>query len=197
MSSLLLLSGGIDSIAIAAWKQPKLCLTIDYGQNAAKAEIQASQQVCNDLNLPHQILKADIHSIGAGEMSSQSVSPYSQHSEFWPYRNQYLITLAAMVAIQSECKEIIIGTVSTDTMHKDGSSDFIQTLGDLLSIQEGCMQLTAPASSMTTLQLIKKSNIPMKTLAWSHSCYLANLACGGCNGCYKHSEIMNDLGIER
>jgi len=46
MSDLLLLSGGIDSVAIAAWKRPEICLTIDYGQRSARAEIRSSMQVC-------------------------------------------------------------------------------------------------------------------------------------------------------
>jgi len=197
MSNLLLLSGGIDSVAIAAWKRPKICLTIDYGQKPANTEIQASQQVCNDLGLNHHVLKTDICSLGAGDMSGYSTSPCSEHSEFWPYRNQYLITLAAMIAIKNNCKDILIGTVRTDSRHKDGSKEFIQMMNSLLSFQEGSLGLLAPARKLTTLELVQKSDIPLSTLSWSHSCYVSNLACGHCDGCNKHTELMNDLGIER
>ena len=33
----LLLSGGMDSIALAFWKRPEIAITIDYGQRAAEA----------------------------------------------------------------------------------------------------------------------------------------------------------------
>ena len=38
MNTALLLSGGMDSIALAYWKRPDIALTIDYGQAAADAE---------------------------------------------------------------------------------------------------------------------------------------------------------------
>ena len=42
MKTALLLSGGMDSIAIAWWKRPDIALTLDYGQQAANAEIKAA-----------------------------------------------------------------------------------------------------------------------------------------------------------
>lgn len=69
MSDLLLLSGGIDSIAIAAWLRPAKCLTIDYGQKAATAEIVASEQACKALHLDHTVLTAPISDVGTGDMS--------------------------------------------------------------------------------------------------------------------------------
>ena len=36
----ILLSGGMDSIALAYWKKPAHSITIDYGQKAANAEMK-------------------------------------------------------------------------------------------------------------------------------------------------------------
>lgn len=38
----LLLSGGLDSTAIAAWQRPDVCVTVDYGQRPARGELAAS-----------------------------------------------------------------------------------------------------------------------------------------------------------
>lgn len=92
MSKLLLLSGGIDSLALAAWTKPAICLTIDYGQRAARAEIQASNEICKALGLRHDTISAPIPSLGMGDMSDQAVSRHSKYPEFWPFRNQYLVT---------------------------------------------------------------------------------------------------------
>lgn len=197
MSSLLLLSGGIDSVALAAWLRPKICLTVNYGQRAAQAELQSSKQVCLELGLKHKVLDAAIPDLGSGQMAGQEQSPFSQNSEFWPFRNQYLVTIASMLAMQTNCDSVFIGTVVTDKRHQDGSPAFLQALSNTLLIQEGNIRLVAPAIEMTTEQLVRKSGISEPILAWSHSCHTGNFACGKCPGCLKHSFIMHSLGINR
>lgn len=193
MSDLLLLSGGIDSIALAAWMHPSACLTVDYGQVAAVAEIRASSQACKDLGLQHEILTARIPDLGAGDMAGQRPSVHSAHSEYWPLRNQYLITLGAMVALRKGCTRVLIGTVVTDGRHKDGSMDFVESLDRVLALQEGAIRLVAPAATMKSEELVRESRVPAKVLGWSHSCHVANLACGKCRGCQKHMEVMSAL----
>lgn len=197
MSDILLLSGGIDSSALAAWLRPTLCLTIDYGQQAATAEIHAAQAICDALNLHHECLRLPISQLGCGDMSFSQPCRHSQNSEFWPFRNQLLVTIAAMRAIQYDAQRILIGSVCTDLRHADGRKEFIAALSNLLQSQEGGLALSAPAIEMTTLELIQQSRIPMETLAWAHSCHISNLACGNCKGCNKHSEIMTALGFVR
>lgn len=197
MSDLLLLSGGIDSVAIAAWRRPAICLTIDYGQRAAGAEICASGQVCKELSLRHEILTARIPDLGAGDMSDQDASLHSEYSEFWPFRNQYLITLGAMAAIKHGCDSVLIGTVITDKRHMDGSHEFITSLDQTLALQESSIRLAAPAAAMTSAELVYQSKIPDGVLGWSHSCHTGNYACGRCRGCQKHSEVMAELGWSR
>lgn len=197
MSDLLLLSGGIDSAALASWFRPDVCLTIDYGQRAAAAEIQASRQICADLSLRHEVLTVHIPSLGAGDMAGTAPTMHSANSEFWPFRNQYLITLGAMAAVKYACKRVLIGTVSTDDRHADGSVQFIETMDTLLALQEGEIRLAAPAKHLTTAQLVKQSRLPQAILGWTHSCHTSALACGNCRGCDKHSDVMAELGWSR
>ncbi len=197
MSDLLLLSGGVDSSAIAAWLRPSLCLTIDYGQLAAEAEITSSAQICKELQLPHLINKVDISQFGSGDMANREATIHSENSEFWPFRNQFLITLGAMVAMQHGSKRIMIGTVVTDLRHKDGTEEFLAAMNKLLMLQEGKLRLLAPAIQLTSIELIQKSKISTGTLGWCHSCHASNFACGQCRGCFKHSEIMGTFGYSR
>ncbi len=197
MRELLLLSGGIDSVALAAWRRPSLCLTIDYGQKAAAAEVHASEEVCRALDLRHVVLSLAIPELGSGQMAGELRSPHSQHAEFWPYRNQYLITLAAMVAIKRDLNSVLIGTVSTDRRHRDGSPEFVRAMGAVLQLQEGSIDLLAPASNLTTEELVLASGIDDAVLAWAHSCHSSSLACGSCPGCNKHSQVMSALGFNR
>lgn len=197
MSSVLLLSGGLDSIALAAWKNPEYGLTINYGQIAAEAEIKAAAQVCSLLGIKHAVINMDLSILGSGLMHGDGARSHSENAEFWPYRNQLLITIASMFAIKHGCKDVLIGTVVTDQRHLDGSEKFLDYINKLVSYQEGVVSVSAPAKSLTTADLINKSKVPFEVLSWGHSCHTSNLACGQCPGCIKHSEVMLELGVER
>ena len=107
----LLLSGGMDSIALAWELRPNLCITVDYGQRAAQGEIRASAAVCEALNLKHRILNIDCSSLGSGDMSGSPALSLAPASEWWPFRNQLLITLASAAAIQEDIRVWrIVGT---------------------------------------------------------------------------------------
>jgi 7-cyano-7-deazaguanine synthase len=196
-SELLLLSGGIDSIAIAAWRRPAVCMTIDYGQKPASAEVQAAARVCAELGLYHEVLRIPLGGVGSGQMAGEVQSPHSAHAEFWPFRNQFLITVAGMLAMKMLCNKILIGTVVSDRRHADGSPKFLSGLSDLLALQEGAIELMAPASELSSKALVDISGINLSLLSWAHSCHTASMACGHCPGCIKHSEVMQQLGIGR
>lgn len=197
MSSLLLLSGGIDSTAIAAWLRPTLCLTVDYGQCSAPAELTAAAQICKELGLPHLSERVNVAMLGAGDMAGTDPSRHSENSEFWPYRNQFLITVAAMAAIKYGCDLVMIGTVITDKLHIDGSAQFLSAMDGLLALQEGGLHLSAPASELTSVELVRASQILPGIIGWCHSCHKGRFACGQCGGCKKHSKVMQALGWVR
>lgn len=197
MSDVLLLSGGIDSTAVAAWKRPACCLTVDYGQIPAASEVAAAAAVCSALALRHEVLRIPLGHIGSGVLAGQPPSPGSINPEFWPFRNQLLITIAAMVAMKHHADRVLIGTVASDRRHVDGTRKFILQLGQVLNIQEGSVALEAPAIDHTSVELIRISKIDYGVLAWAHSCHTSNLACGRCPGCVRHSEVMQAIGWDR
>lgn len=195
MKTALLLSGGMDSTALAFWKKPEIGITVNYGQKPAKAEIRAARAVCETLNIEHHIIEADLSTLGSGDMAGSAALKEAPIPEWWPYRNQLIITLASMRGIGLGVKKLLIGTLVTDAQHADGNPEFVKTISNLLFLQEGKMILEAPAINMTASHLIKISNIPLEILAWSHSCHTSEYACGMCRGCRKHYETMVELGF--
>ncbi|HEX4023067.1 MAG TPA: 7-cyano-7-deazaguanine synthase [Acidobacteriaceae bacterium] len=194
MSDLLLLSGGIDSTAIAAWCRPACCLTIDYGQRPASAEIDSAAEVSRRLGLVHDVIQVPISQLGSGVLAGQPTSDFSPHEEFWPFRNQFLLTVGAMYAASRSLQRVLIGTVRNDNRHSDGSTAFLAQIAHLVAQQEGHITILAPAIDLTTVELVKISNIDQSILGWAHSCHTSVFACGHCPGCNKHSETMRDLG---
>ncbi|MEC5407585.1 7-cyano-7-deazaguanine synthase [Paraburkholderia sp. MPAMCS5] len=195
MRTALLLSGGMDSVAIAYWTRPEVGITVAYGQRAAQAEVRAAAEVCDVLNIEHHVIEADLSALGSGDMAGCAPATLAPVSEWWPFRNQMLVTLAAMRAVSVDVNKLLIGTLRTDGLHADGKPEFIAAMNTLLGCQEGKIALEAPAIALTGAELIKTSRVPPDLLAWAHSCHVANEACGMCRGCRKHYETLEELGV--
>ncbi|WP_457134578.1 7-cyano-7-deazaguanine synthase [Mycobacteroides abscessus] len=192
----LLLSGGLDSVALAALLKPTLCLAVDYGQRPASAELQAAQRICHILDLPYRSITIDLRSLGAGLLLNESPSAIAPSPEWWPFRNQFLATAAAAVAIQTGQQDVYIGTVAGDgDRHADGTPPFYAALNAVLAVQEGSIQVHTPGIALTTTDLVKRSMLPESAIAWTVSCHRTNTGCGACPGCWKRQRVLRDLGI--
>ena len=190
MTRAALLSGGMDSTCIAYWKRPEYAITINYGQRPAAGEIRAATAVCKALQIKHVVIEVDISSLGSGDMAGLPPSSSAPASEWWPYRNQFLISIAAMKCHALGIKELMFGTLSSDGFHTDGTARFFESMNKLLDLQEGELKVTTPAIGLTAVQLIEASAIPIEILAWSHSCHVHDISCGFCRGCEKHFHAM-------
>ena len=189
----LLLSGGMDSIALAFWKRPEIAITIDYGQRAAEAEVTAARQVARELGIQHEVIAIDCTAIGSGDMAGSNALEIAPVPEWWPFRNQLLVTFAAARGLVLGVTEIMTGSVAYDGCHADGRPGFYQAMDAVTSFQEGGIRVTAPALDMTTPELVRQSGVPREILAWAHSCHTGNLACGNCRGCVKHYQVTKDV----
>ena len=191
----ILLSGGMDSIAVAYWRRPSLAITVDYGQVSAAGELRAAAAVADELGMKHEIVEVDLLALGSGDMAGRAAIDIAPIPEWWPYRNQMLITLAAMRGIALDVTRLLLGTVKSDSSHADGRREFIAAMDDVLKLQEGRLSVQAPAIDLTAVELIRASATPREILAWAHSCHVAEYACGTCRGCHKHYETYEALGL--
>lgn len=196
MERALLLSGGMDSTALAWAIRPQLAVTIDYGQRAAHGEIRAATAVCEALGLRQRVIQVDCHALGSGDMAGTQPCAVAPVSEWWPYRNQLLITMAAAIAIQEGITILSLGVVSSDGCHADGRLEFFEAMRGVLRAQEGGLELEVPAIHESTPELCRRVAIPFEILAWAHSCHVSEHACGRCRGCNKHRSAMRELGYD-
>lgn len=192
----ILLSGGMDSIAVAYWQRPELAITIDYGQLPAAGEIRAAAAAADAMGLEHHLIRADLRSLGSGDLAGSSPVSIAPIPEWWPFRNQMLVTLAAMKAVTLGIGRLLIGTVKSDNQHADGRSEFVVAMDVLLRLQEGSIALEAPAIDLTSAELLRQISIPQEIIAWAHSCHVSEYACGVCRGCRKHYETLGQIGVD-
>lgn len=191
----LLFSGGLDSSALAFWKRPDVCLTVDYGQRPARGEIAAAAAICGELGLKHETLSIDMRVLGSGSLAGGPSSSLAHAEEWWPYRNQMLITLAGMRFVSEGLKEIMIGAVRTD-VHADGKAPFLRGIDRLMCLQEGAVSVTAPARSVHPYKLLTMSGFPHSLLGLTFSCHVMEYPCGRCRGCAKHLATVARLKRE-
>jgi 7-cyano-7-deazaguanine synthase len=123
-------------------------------------------------------VRADCSSLGSGDMAGTAASTHAAVSEWWPFRNQLLVTLAGMRAIALEVDELLLGSVASDGSHADGRPEFYRLADALMAMQEGKIRISAPAIAMTTAELVRISGAPRDLIAWAHSCHTGPLACG-------------------
>jgi 7-cyano-7-deazaguanine synthase len=189
--SLLLLSGGTDSTCLAHALRPSLCLTIDYGQRIAKAEIEASRNVCKRLHLKHKVIKIDLRAFATGTMAGRKQKNQGALPEWWPFRNQLVLTIGSMVAYSRGLQEVIIGTVRSDRRHRDGSVAFLRQMDRVVRSQEGAIRLLAPASKLSAEELFSAAEPPLSLLGLTFSCHRSNFPCGQCGGCRKNEAVVS------
>ena len=148
VDAVLLLSGGLDSTALAALFRPALCLAVDYGQRSAPGELRAAMAICRALNLRVGHPDSGPRQARRRPAKNDEEIPGAPSPEWWPYRNQILVTAAASVAIQAGLPQVLAGSVAGDgTRHVDGGPAFYQALDRLISMQEGGIRVLAPPSA--------------------------------------------------
>ena len=193
MTKGILLSGGMDSAALAYLLRPAIAFTIDYGQVSAKGELRAATHFATELGIQHEIITVDCRSLGSGDLAGSQALAVAPVPEWWPFRNQLLATMAAARAVPLSVQTLLFGSVASDKSHVDGRPEFFFALNALLSMQEGGVGVEAPAMNLSAAELIRQSGIPMSMLAWSHSCHRAEFACGSCRGCNKRENVLVEL----
>jgi 7-cyano-7-deazaguanine synthase len=186
----------VDSTAIAYWKKPVIAFTIDYGQASAEGEIRAATQVSKDLGIAHEVLRIPCRQLGSGDMAKLPPHPLSPAPEWWPFRNQLLVTIGAMRALHCGAGRLLVGSVKSDEFHADGKAEFYQQIDSLVAMQEGAIRVEAPAIHLTSAELVRLARVPDGLLGWTHSCHTASFACGVCRGCSKRHSVMTELGYE-
>ena len=192
---LLLLSGGVDSTALAALHRPELSLTIDYGHRPAAGEIRAAAQVASLLGIEHRSITVDASAVGAGVLLDDASSIAGSASETWPLRNQLLVTIAAAYALRNDLGEVLLGIVREDRYrHRDGTPEFVELADRITAWQEGGIRVRAPGINQTSAELVAASQLGLDVFAWAHSCHRAPIACGDCPGCWKRAEVWSEHG---
>ena len=190
-STVLLLSGGLDSAALAAWVRPAMTVFVRYGQKPQVAEENAARAVAAHLSLPLEVVDLPLGDVGGGLMHDDVPLPDAPSPEWWPFRNQFLATVGAAVAIRHHLTDVALASVRGDgDRHMDGSRLFYEKLDAVMSFQEGRVHVSAPAVHLSTTELLREAAAQRHLIGWTVSCHRANEPCSDCPGCWKRELVL-------
>lgn len=180
MASVLLLSGGLDSV-VASWAAradypPTLGITFDYGQRAAPREIASALEVCADLNITHRLIKlpwlAKLTPPSVSDPDSD-LAAATDRSVWVPARNAVFISIAASFAEALDCDAIICGFNAEEAAtFWDNSPEFVRRFNAMLELAtQNSPKVISPTLNLTKAEIVRlglQVGAPLH-LVWS--CY--------------------------
>lgn len=219
MNSIALLSGGLDSTVSLAQAlregEVKLCLTMDYGQRAAKREIAAAAALAEYYHLAHRVIKLpflteitrtslvnifeNIPEPAEKSLDDPREAAATAASVWVPNRNGLFINIAACFAESLDCEQVVTGFNREEAAtFPDNSIDFTLSINQSLAYSTAngvrVVSYTQRLNKEEIVRLGQRLGVPWH-LIWS--CYYGGeTMCGRCESCRRLVRAMAAAGQE-
>ena len=200
MSTIVLLSGGLDSTVLLAASvnagDDPIALTIDYGQKS-RTEIRCAANVTRALSVPHRtigimgpVFGPDPHPLLA---STPTAFPITAAEADLPGRNALLVVMAA-AHLGSGGGTILIGSTNADGF-PDSTPESFRLLSKALSTPERPVSVRAPLCEFATREEIADYGQSISDpLQLTSSCWdWDSRRCGGCGSCVDRTQALSGL----
>lgn len=216
MGAVVLVSGGMDSVCVAALakqeQQDLAFLHVTYGQNTAAKEKECFLKICDHYQIPqHRRKIVDISYLkefGGSSLTDDSieVSEYNENasseipSSYVPFRNSNILAISVAWAEVLGFDRIYIGANEEDSPgYPDCRPAYYQAFNRLIQegTKEGNIKIITPVIADQKTEIIKKAQALNAPLHLTWSCYLReDKACGKCDSCALRLNAFKKLGQE-
>ena len=207
MSSIVLLSGGIDSYTALALSQKRgkeiIALTFDYGQRN-RFEIEASKKICKSLRITEHII-INIDSSYTGSFSALNSNKYKESeneivSTYYPARNIIFLSYATSLAESRRCEEIIYGCNKEDAQdYPDCRPQFAASFQEMIAVgthNGKNIKISTPFIHLTKAEIIQLGISNDLNYAISQSCYFPKddgKPCLVCDSCKLRDKAFKSI----
>ena len=208
MKSIILLSGGLDSlVALGAYKDElgiDLALTFDYGQKSASYEISSAKKICEYYQIESKIIQLDwLKDISKSSLVSETEIPDSNFgtvesakSVWVPNRNSLFLNIAAAFADSFSYDYIIFGANKDEGQtFPDNTEKFRQKISEVFEYSTFKKPMViAPLINYTKDDIVKIAIEKQIPLEFVRSCYRSeDKHCGKCESCnYLKQALINN-----
>lgn len=197
---LLLYSGGMDSTTALYHFETRIAkaISFDYGSKHNQREIAFAKDNCQNLGIPHQVVKLDFNELGiksnlllqGGEIPT---SEQNLQKTVVPFRNGIMLSIAAAIAESEGISQILLSN------HKGDLETYPDCRPSFISYMQYAfmMGLYTPVGIYSPFQDLSKEEIAgIAELhdypIWnSYSCYKGGEThCGECNTCKERKKAL-------
>lgn len=200
--SLILLSGGLDSLVSLGLKQKEYniitALTFDYGQKSAPQEIETSKKICDYYGMEHIVIKLDwLKSITKTSLVSDDKvpdgaeldNPDESARKVWvPNRNGLFLNVAGCYADSYGYDYIFIGANKEEAQtFPDNTAEFIEAVNAEFEYSTLVYpKVAAPLINFNKNDIVKMALEGGVPLELTRSCYNnTKKHCGLCESCTR------------
>ncbi len=209
-SSIVLLSGGLDSATLlaklVAENRRVLALGVNYGQRHSR-EIEAARAIAAHYGVEYRL--ADLRAVsaffGKNSLTDASVPVYEgaydeagMKTTVVPARNLLLISLATSWAIAEKCDTVAYAAHGGDhAIYPDCREEFAEKLDAVVRISDWhAVRLERPFVGMSKAEIVAlgaRLGVPF-ALTWS--CYNGGERhCGKCSTCVERAAAFRAAGV--
>lgn len=208
-NSVIILSGGMDSVTLLYDKKDDIALaiTFDYGSNHAQKEIECAKYHCALLGIKHiiiplQFIKQYFSSSllqGADAIPEGHYADENMKSTVVPFRNGIMLAIACGIAESNGLHKVLIANHSGDhAIYPDCRGEFINSMSSAMS--NGTyehVRIDAPYTNITKGDIARRGKELSIDYTKTWSCYRGSkIHCGKCGTCVERKEAMSYAGIE-
>jgi len=209
MSTILILSGGMDSATLACdLPDLELCLSFDYGQRHVR-ELAAAVAITQFLGVDHRVITIDgfAQACPGSSLTDRAVAtPHGHYADetmratVVPSRNAIMLSVAFGVAVANGADRIATAVHAGDhTIYPDCRPPFLAALEEALNLGVWSPQritINTPYLHLTKTDIARRGaelGVPYD-LTWT--CYEGGEKhCGLCGACQERKEAFRDAGV--
>lgn len=218
-NSILILSGGLDSTVSSYIAKeetnPLLALTFDYGQRAAKREMEASRRITERLGVPHRMIefswlkeitktglvntKEKLPSLREQDLDNLDKGLRAAEAVWVPNRNGLFLNVGACFAESLEAEILVTGfNAEEGATFPDNSAGFVRSADDFFWFSTlkkiRVMSYTLSWGKCEIARRAKEYGISPKDV-WF--CYEGGLEpCRTCESCARALRAFREAGLE-
>jgi 7-cyano-7-deazaguanine synthase len=210
MKAIVLLSGGMDSVAAfydaRAHHDVVAAISFDYGAKHNHKEIPFAAYHCRKFNIEHRVIpldfvgelfKSDLLKSG-GAIPDGHYEEETMKSTVVPFRNGIMLSIAAGFAESKDASGLVIAAHSGDhAIYPDCREEFMKSMADAIRLGTYAgIALLRPFISMTKAEIASRGQALGVDFSQTWSCYKGgSLHCGTCGTCVERREAFMVAGI--
>ena len=207
--SLIVVSGGMDSITLLYDMKERIALAVsfDYGSNHNAREIPFAELHCKRLGIKHLTIKLDfMHKYfksslleGADAIPEGHYDDENMKSTVVPFRNGIMLAIATGLAESNGLKNVMLANHAGDhAIYPDCRPEFVKAMS--MATEAGTydgIHVLAPYTNITKTDIARRGKALGIDYTKTWSCYKGGKKhCGKCGTCTERKEALAEAGIE-